>query len=84
MAVSTMTTGFSAWLRQQLNYRWALIGDAYATFSQGNPGASANFNFEGGVQFNLHKNFLLSVLAGSAVGRDSPDLTGYFGFTWEF
>jgi hypothetical protein len=39
---------------------------------------------EGGTQFTLRKNFLLSVLAGSAIGRDSPDLTGYFGFTWTF
>ncbi|MGA2028620.1 MAG: transporter [Verrucomicrobiota bacterium] len=71
-------------VRQQLNDRWTLIGDAYVTFSQGSPGAPANFNFDGGVQLNLRENFLLSVLAGSAVGRDSSDLIGYFGFTWTF
>jgi Putative MetA-pathway of phenol degradation len=71
-------------VRHQLNDCWTLIGDAYVTFSQGSAGAPANVNFEGGAQFALRKNFLLSVLAGSAVGRNSPDLTGYFGFTWTF
>jgi hypothetical protein len=71
-------------LRQRLNDRWTLIGDAYVTLPQSRAGGSANFNFEGGAQFNVRENFLLSVVAGSAIGRDSPDLTGYFGFTWTF
>ena len=71
-------------VRRQLNDHWALIGDAYTTFPQGGAGASANFNFEGGVQFNLRDDFLLSVLAGSAIGHDSSDLTGYIGFTRTF
>jgi Putative MetA-pathway of phenol degradation len=71
-------------LRQQLNNRWNLISDAYAMIPQGKSGGSANFNFEGGVQFNLRQNFLLSVLVGSAVGSNSPDLTGYCGFSWTF
>jgi Putative MetA-pathway of phenol degradation len=71
-------------VRHQLNSHWNLIGDAYVTFSQGATGTPANFNFEGGVQYNLRENFLLSVLAGSAVGSDSSDLTGYVGFTWTF
>ena len=75
---------FGQAVRRQLNDRWTLIGDAYVTFSQGKTGAPANFNFEGGAQFNLCENFLLSVLAGSAVGHNNPDLTGYFGFTWTF
>ena len=75
---------FGQAVRRQLNSRWTLIGDAYATIPQGNAGAPANFNLEGGVQFNLRENVLLSVLAGSAIGRDSPDLTGYLGFTWTF
>ena len=70
--------------RRQLNSRWTLIGDAYATFSQGGAGAPANLNFEGGVQFSCRENVLVSVLAGSAIGRDSPDLTGYLGFSWTF
>jgi hypothetical protein len=71
-------------VRQQLSGRWNLISDACVTLPQGNAGGSANFNFEGGAQFALRKNILLSVLAGSADGRNSPDLTGYFGFTWAF
>jgi hypothetical protein len=71
-------------VRQQLNDHWTLLGDAYTTFSQGKAGAPANFNFEGGVQFNLRENIVLSAIVGSAVGRGSPDLTGYFGLTWTF
>jgi len=71
-------------VRQQLSDRWTVIGDAYVTLPQGKSGGSTNFNFEGGFQFNLGQNFLVSVLAGSAVGQNSPELTGYFGFTWTF
>jgi hypothetical protein len=71
-------------VRQQLSDRWTVIGDAYVTLPQGKSGSSANFNFEGGVQFNVRENITLSALVGSAVGQDSPDLTSYFGFTWTF
>jgi hypothetical protein len=70
-------------MRRQLNDQWTLVGDAYATFSQGS-GAPANLNFEGGTQFNLRENFLFSALLGSAIGSHSPDLTGNVGFTWTF
>jgi hypothetical protein len=71
-------------VRQQLNNRWILISDAYVTVPQGKSDDPANFNFEGGVQFNVRENFLLSVVAGSAIGCNSPDMTGHFGFTWTF
>src|ERR1035438_2750478 len=65
---------FGQAVRPQLNERWTLIGDAYVTLPQGKAGTHANFNFQGGVQLNLRENFLLSVLTGSAIGRDSHDL----------
>ena len=71
-------------LRQQFNDQWTLISDAYVTLSQDKAGGSVNFNFEGGVQFNVRENITLSALIGSAIGQESPDLTGYFGFTWTF
>jgi hypothetical protein len=35
----------------------------------------------GHLQFNLRENVLLSVLAGSTISRESPELTGYLGFS---
>src|ERR1700733_9535645 len=58
-------------VRRQLDNHWTFISDAYVTFPQGNAGTPANFNFEGGVQFNVRENFLFSALLGSAIGRDS-------------
>ncbi len=69
-------------VRQQLDEHWTLIGETYATFSQGH--GDANFNFDGGVQFNLNANLTLSALIGSAVGRNTPDLTSYLGLSWTF
>jgi hypothetical protein len=69
-------------VRQQLDDRWTLIGETYGTFSQGH--GDANFNFDGGVQFNLSANLTLSALIGSAVGRNTPDLTSYLGLSWTF
>jgi hypothetical protein len=71
-------------VRRQLSGRWTLIGEAYGTFSQGNAGSPASFNFDGGVQFSLRENILLSAIVGSAIGRNSHDLTSYVGFTWIF
>ncbi len=71
-------------VRQQLNDRWTLIGETYATFPQGRAGAPANFNFDGGAQFALRENITLSLLVGSASGRNSPDLTSYLGLSWTF
>jgi hypothetical protein len=64
-------------VRRQLNDKWTLIGETYATLSRS---SSANFNV--GAQYSVRDDFLFSLLIGSAIGRDSPDLTGSFGFTW--
>ncbi|HLX97017.1 MAG TPA: transporter [Verrucomicrobiae bacterium] len=70
--------------RQQWNDRWALIGETYAIIPQGAAGAPLNFDFDGGIQYSVSENFLFSLLVGSAIGRNSPDLTTNFGFTWTF
>lgn len=69
-------------VRQQLDEHWTLIGETYVTFSQGH--GDANFNFDGGVQFNLNANLTLSALIGSTIGRNTPDLTSYLGLSWTF
>lgn len=71
-------------VRRQLNDHWCVIGETYGTIPQGDAGAAANFDFDAGVQYSLRDNFLFSALVGSAVGRNSPDLTANFGFTWTF
>jgi hypothetical protein len=73
---------FGQAVRHEFTERWTLMGETYALLPQ--QGASANFHFNGGVQFSAHESFLLSALIGSATGRNSPDLTSYFGFTWVF
>lgn len=75
---------FSQAVRHQLNANWTLIGETYASVPHGREGGSSNFHFRGGLQFTVRENCLISVLIGSAVGRDSPDLTGYLGFTRMF
>jgi len=50
---------------------------------QGKEATPVNANFNGGAQLALRENVLLSALVGTGVSRDSSDLTGYLGFTWE-
>lgn len=71
-------------VRHELNGRWTLLGETYALIPPGGSDTSATFHFNGGAQFHLRKNFLVSVLIGSAAGRNSPGLTGYVGLTWDF
>jgi hypothetical protein len=71
-------------VRHQLNERWTLLGEIYALLPQENTGASSTLHFNGGAQFNVRENFLISALIGSAVGRGSPNFTAYVGFTWVF
>ena len=70
-------------VRHRLTERWTVIGEAYAVLPQGNEATPANGHFDGGAQLALRENVLLSALVGTGVGRDTSDLTGYLGFTWE-
>ena len=71
-------------VRHQLIERWTLIGEAYAIIPHRKNGDLTNVHFNSGAQFNVRENFLISALIGSAVGRSSPDLASYLGFTCVF
>jgi hypothetical protein len=62
--------------------RWTVIGETYAVLSNGSRGGPAALHFDVGAQLAATGDLLLSILVGSALGRDSPDFTGYVGFTW--
>ena len=72
---------FGQAVRQKLDEHWTIIGEIFAVVPHTGQGGSANFHFSGGAQFTVHENLLISALIGSAAGHDSPDLTGYLGFT---
>jgi hypothetical protein len=72
---------FGQALRQKLDERWTIIGEILAMVPQTGRGGSANFDFNGGAQFNLRENLTISALVGSAAGHHSPDLTSYLGCT---
>jgi hypothetical protein len=77
--------GDDAWLvgqavRHQLDDRWTMIGEAYGVLPHTDGGAHAGF-FDAGVQLRLTEHALLSVLVGTAVGRDSPDFNGTLAVT---
>jgi hypothetical protein len=71
-------------VRHEVNKRWTIIGETFATLPQGDEGGPTNINFSAGTQLMLQENLLVSVLVGSAAGSDSPDLTSYFGFTFVY
>jgi outer membrane putative beta-barrel porin/alpha-amylase len=68
-------------VRHELSKLWTIIGETFALLPQGDEGGSANVHLSVGVQLSLRENFLVSALIGSAAGSNSPDLTGYLGFT---
>jgi hypothetical protein len=59
-------------VRQELNKRWTLIGEIYATLSQTDTEGSLNVHFNGGVQFSAYEDFIISALVGTASGDASP------------
>jgi hypothetical protein len=84
--LSRGVTGGDYWflgqaVRQKLGERWTVIGEVFAILPQTGQGGSAHFHFDGGAQYTVRENLLISALIGSATGRDSPDLTSYLGLT---
>jgi outer membrane putative beta-barrel porin/alpha-amylase len=70
-------------VRHALSERWTLVGEVFGRIPcSGERDATANFN--GGVQYFLKPNLVLEAAALTSVGRNSPDLTAYLGFTWVF
>jgi hypothetical protein len=71
-------------VRHELSERWTLLGETYALIPPGCSDASATFHYNGGVQFSLRENLLVSALIGSATGPARPNLNSSLGFTWVF
>ena len=71
-------------VRHEVNKRWTIIGETFATLPQSDEGGPTNIHFSAGAQLMLQENLLVSVLVGSAAGSDSPDLTSYLGFTFVY
>jgi hypothetical protein len=70
-------------VRHTLSERWTLLGEAFGRVPfSGQRNATVSFN--GGVQFFLRPNWVLEAAVLTAIGHDSPNLTGYLGFTWVF
>jgi hypothetical protein len=70
--------------RHQRTTRWVIIGEGYALIPHGSGGNPASVHFDVGAQFVAGRESLLSMLIGSAAGRDAPDVSGYLGFTRVF
>lgn len=68
-------------VRHEFSDRWTAIGEIFAVLPQTNEGGFANFHFSGGAQLTVRENFVVSAFVGSDAGSNSPDLTGYLGFT---
>lgn len=71
-------------VRQELNDKWQILSEIYATIPQSSAGAPANLNFDVGPQYAFTENFLFSGVVGSAIGHDSPQLFANLCFIWIF
>lgn len=67
--------------RHEASARWTLVGESYAVLPHGSRGSRAAVHLDVGAQLAASGSLVLSMLVGSALGRDSPDLTGFFGFS---
>jgi len=47
-------------------------------------GGNANFYFSGGPQWKVSDRMIFSALIGSAIGHNSPDLTGTVELAFTF
>ena len=65
-------------------WRWTIISEIFAVIPNTGPGGSSNFHFDGGAQFTVNENLIISALLGCAAGHHSPDLTSYLGMTVVF
>jgi Putative MetA-pathway of phenol degradation len=68
--------------RHRRGARWTVVGETYALLPHGGRASPAAVHFDVGVQLAATGELLLSILVGSALGRDSPALASYVGFTW--
>ena len=75
---------FGQAVRIDLGARWTLLAEIFGLVPAGDLAPPSEVRFNGGPQFAVHENLLVSALIGSAAGRGSPDLTSYVGLTWTF
>ena len=75
---------FGQAVRIDLGSRWTLLAEIFGLVPAGDLAPASEVRFNGGPQFAVHENLLVSALIGSAAGRGSPDLTSYLGLTWTF
>jgi hypothetical protein len=66
-------------VRHDLPQRWTLIGESYALIPEGQ--GPTNVYFNGGAQYAVRHDLLVSVMLGSSVGRNGLDLLCYVGFS---
>ena len=71
-------------LRQELTKEWTILAETYALLPHTGAAGSANFYFDGGPQWNISEHIIFSALIGSAVGHNSPDLTGTLELAFAF
>jgi hypothetical protein len=67
--------------RREASARWTLVGESYAVLPHGSPAPPVAVHFDLGAQLAATDDLVLSILVGSAIGRGSPDLTGFLGFS---
>jgi hypothetical protein len=70
--------------RQELTKEWTILAETYALLPHTDSGGNANFYFSGGPQWKITERIIFSGLIGSAVGHNSPDLTGTVELAFAF
>src|SRR5215831_20584880 len=63
-------------LRRELTTEWTILAESYALLPHTHAGGNANFYFSGGPQWKISERIVFSALIGTAIGHNSPDLTG--------
>jgi hypothetical protein len=71
-------------VRRELTNGWTILAETYALLPHTRADGSANFYFSGGPQWNISEHIIFSALVGTAVGHDSPDLTGTLELAFAF
>ena len=71
-------------LRRELTTEWTILAEGYALLPHTHAGGNANFYFSGGPQRRIGEHVIFSALIGTAVGHNSPDLTGTLELAFAF
>ena len=71
-------------LRRDITDEWTILAEAYAVLPNTHAGGNANFYFDGGPQWKISEHIIFSALIGTAIGHNSPDLTGTLELAFAF